>query len=79
MASPTYLKLKAEITPYLGEEKATACIERNLPRCNATADTFNDANFKEILFYIIGATTVYLRSEEAKLNELTAKLKALSG
>lgn len=77
MASATYAKAKSTIAPYLGEEKAQTCIDRQLERCSASPDSFSDADLKTILNFLVGASTIHLAPDQAKIKELTDKIRAL--
>src|SRR5688572_26840554 len=77
MASQTYEKVSKLIAPYIGADNASAALSRQLARCGATELNFSPDQLKEVLPFIIGATTIYLAGDKTKQAELTVKLKAL--
>ncbi len=53
-------------------------IGRQLTRCDATADTLNTDHLRELMNFLIGATTLPLHPDKEKKAELSGKLKALA-
>ena len=77
MANALYQRLFRTVSEYIGEEKAEGSIGRQLTRCDATADTLNTDHLRELMNFLIGATTLPLHPDKEKKAELTDKLKAL--
>jgi len=68
------------ITPYIGPDKAVLAVERNLARCGATKESFDNKHFGTIVNYVVGASYVWLDQDKDKEKkaELSAKLRALA-
>ena len=78
MANALYNQVVGVVSPFIGEEKAKASIGRQLERCQANPDNLTTNHIKEVMNFLIGATTLYLHPDKAKQQELTAKLKSLA-
>ena len=77
MGNALYTKLLAIVSSYIGPQKATAAIGRQLSRCQATPDTVTAEDLRSILHYVTGATTLHLAPDKAKQQELGDKIKAM--
>lgn len=76
MASALYDKLVKTIAVYIGEEKASGAVGRQLKHCGATCDELSQTHLKAILTFVTAATTLYV-SDPAKKAELVAEITAL--
>ena len=71
MANALYQRLFRTVSEYIGEEKAEGSIGRQLTRCDATgADTLNTDHLRELMNFLIGATTLPLHPDKEKKAEL---------
>ncbi len=77
MPSSHYQRLLTLVIPYIGEEKATGAIGRQLKHCNGTPETFSADDFQKITAHVIGATTLYVR-DAAQKQQLIDQLKAFA-
>ena len=78
MANGLYNKLAGTVGSFIGEEKAKLAINRQLERCGATPDNLTEKHLREVMNFLVGATTLYLYPDKAKQQELTSILKALA-
>ncbi len=79
MANALYTKLVTTVSGYIGPEKATNAINRQLNRCQATPDTVTAEHLRNLMNYVTAATTLFLHPDKAKQEELTVKIKSLVG
>lgn len=77
MPNVIYDKLLNTAAGYFDKEKAKSVIDRQLPRCKATPDTFTAAHLKEITTFLAGSLSLYV-PDVAKREELVGKIKALA-
>lgn len=75
--SPTYASLLKLVAAYLGAEKAAGVLERQLKTMNFSSATFTQANLKELLNTVLGATMLYV-ADATKKDELRAKLTQMA-
>jgi hypothetical protein len=76
MPSVIYEKLVNTAGGYFEKEKARTVIERQLARCNATADTFNAEHLKTVMNFVVAATSLYV-PDPAKREEMVGNIKKL--
>jgi hypothetical protein len=65
------------VASYIGEEKCSGALERQLKRGSATADSFGANDLKALRNYITAAATLYV-ADAAKKEELAAKIQSLA-
>ena len=78
MANAVYDQLFRTVSAFIGDEKAKVSIDRQLERCRATPDNLTVNQLRDVMNFLIGATTLYLYPDKTKQQELTSKLKALA-
>lgn len=76
MPSPTYSKVVETLGAFVPKEKAAGIVDRQLPKCNATADNLTRAGLQDMMTWLLGAANLYLPDATQK-NALKAKLEAL--
>ena len=77
MGSALYEQLVSTAGAYIGEDRARRSIDRQLDRCQATPETFNEAHLRSIVNFVVGATTLPLYPDKDRVKELSNKINAL--
>ena len=76
MPSAAYADLLRTVSDFVPAEKAMGLVDRQVPKCNQTAETLNKAGLKAIRGYVMGAAGLYI-PEPARKKALEDKLAAL--
>lgn len=76
MPSPTYNKVLEIVSSYVPKEKAAGIVDRQLPKCNSTADNLTKKGVQEMMTWLLGAANLYVQDAGSR-GSLKAKLEAL--
>jgi hypothetical protein len=77
MPSPFYTKLVTLVGEYVGPEKASGLVTRQITSQQMSPDTFNPAGYATIKVRIVTATGLYL-TDPGRKKELADRLNALA-
>ncbi len=76
MPSPIYAKVLEAVSTYVPQEKAAGIVDRQLPKCNSTADNLNRAGLDQVMTWLLGAANLYI-SDAAAREALKSRLQAI--
>lgn len=77
MPSPIYNKVVDAVCAYVPKEKAVGIIDRQLPKCNATADNLTRGGLEQMMTWLIGAAGLYIPDAGTR-DALKSRLQAIS-
>ena len=77
MPSSTYSRTLEAVGKFLPNEKAAGIIERQLPKCNATAENLDRKAMTEMLPWLMRAANLYI-PDESNRKGLEDLLRALA-
>ena len=65
MANALYKDLFRVVSGYIGDERATTTLVRQLERNKATPDSVTKADLSEVMNFLVGGATLYLSGVRA--------------